>query len=635
MNPKLSDHKTDRNDDHCSNLLALYRTSLTNIVRHLPLPQILTQIITGIEVQFPQTMGAIFVMSDAGKPMEIVTAPSLPQDFLSTISTIVIDEDFVDHRCNVDSGDSSDTRASEYKKVDLGIASSVFWSQLQVLAVQHDLRIDASVPIVNVQPRLLGILVLFSQRGEASTARDGTIFTELVSLVAIAIERHQDQLKLLHAEQAARHSEVSLSRMALAIEGSATGVWDRNLQTGEIHYSSGWKALIGYADAEVSNRIEDSYLRVHPDDLAYVQASIRAHFEGKTDSYSVEHRLCCKNGSYIWVASRGKIVQRDLDGRPLHMMGTTTDITTMHVLSDRLQQSVDLVTCLTNEVPGLAYQYQRLANGTERFSYVSEGIKDIYELLPDQMSDAVALVSQLIHPEDLALYQACIAASAQNLQPLHLEFRVNLPQQGLCWRQMDARPRRLLDGGTLWHGFVTDVTEHKRIEMELQEHATIDFLTQIPNRRYFMGRMEEELARLQRAATKPSAVLMFDLDHFKNINDRHGHAAGDMVLKHFANILRDELRKNDVAGRVGGEEFAVVLSGADVEDANIFAQRVQKQLLETPVKANNQMIPVTVSIGIAMMSDTDTSPDASLSRSDMALYRAKEGGRNRITIAAQ
>lgn len=633
MNPKLSDHKTDRNDDRCQNLLALYRTSLTNIAQHLPLSQILTQIIIGIEAQYSQTMGAIFVTGDTGKPMELVTGPSLPQEFLLSVSTVVVDSSEIHASEHEFEPESKPEPKSE--SVDPRIAGSVFWSQLQVLAVRHDLRIDVSMPIVSAHHTLLGVFVLFSRRGETLPSGDRTIVAELASVLVIAIERHHDQLKLLMAEQATRHSEVSMSRMALAIEGSATGVWDRNLQTGEIHYSSGWKALIGYTDTEISNRIEDSYLRVHPDDLAYVQASIRAHFEGKTDSYAVEHRLRCKNGSYIWVASRGKIVQRDPDGRPLHMMGTTTDITTMRVLSDRLQQSVDLVTCLTNEVPGLAYQYQRSSDGAERFSYVSEGIKDIYELSPDQMSEAAALIHQLVYPDDLAAYCTSIAVSAQNLQPLHLEFRVNLPQQGLRWRQMDARPRRLPDGGTLWHGFVTDVTEHKRIQMELQEHATIDFLTQIPNRRYFMGRMEEELARLQRAATKPSAVLMFDLDHFKNINDRHGHAAGDLVLKHFANILRDELRKSDVAGRVGGEEFAVVLSGADVHDANIFAQRVQKQLLETPVNANNQMIPVTVSIGIAMMSDTDTSPDAALSRSDMALYRAKESGRNRITIAAQ
>ena len=127
--------------------------------------------------------------------------------------------------------------------------------------------------------------------------------------------------------------------LTLAIEGSGTGIWDRNVATGEIHYSPTWKAMLGYADSEISNRIEDSYTRVHPDDLALVQATIQAHFEQKTENYAVEHRLRCKDGSYKWVMSRGKVISRDSDGKPLRMTGTTTDISAMREMSERLRQT--------------------------------------------------------------------------------------------------------------------------------------------------------------------------------------------------------------------------------------------------------------------------------------------------------
>ena len=94
--------------------------------------------------------------------------------------------------------------------------------------------------------------------------------------------------------------------MALAIEGSGTGLWDRNVVTGEIRYSKAWKAMLGYKESEISNRIEESYTRVHPDDLAYVKETIQAHFDQKTESYEVEHRIRCRDGSYKWVLSRGK-----------------------------------------------------------------------------------------------------------------------------------------------------------------------------------------------------------------------------------------------------------------------------------------------------------------------------------------
>jgi diguanylate cyclase (GGDEF)-like protein len=145
-----------------------------------------------------------------------------------------------------------------------------------------------------------------------------------------------------------------------------------------------------------------------------------------------------------------------------------------------------------------------------------------------------------------------------------------------------------------------------------------------------MTQIEAELARIHRHNGKSAAVLMCDLDHFKNINDKWGHAIGDLTLKHFAEILRRQLRKTDFAGRVGGEEFAIVLHGADAAEALVFARRLQQRIADTPLLQGIQRIPLTVSIGIAIMQPDEPSVDSVLSCSDRALYRAKEGGRNRI-----
>lgn len=180
-----------------------------------------------------------------------------------------------------------------------------------------------------------------------------------------------------------------------------------------------------------------------------------------------------------------------------------------------------------------------------------------------------------------------------------------------------------------------DIAENKRLEAELIEMATTDFLTGLINRRSFMTRINGELERIKRFDIPQAAVLMLDLDHFKQINDTHGHTVGDAVLRHFAARLRDELRKIDMVGRMGGEEFAILLIGADMAAAEQFAERLRKTVATTPLLHEGQAIPVTVSIGIAALNASDSNAEAALSHADTALYEAKHRGRNRTCVYAQ
>lgn len=178
-----------------------------------------------------------------------------------------------------------------------------------------------------------------------------------------------------------------------------------------------------------------------------------------------------------------------------------------------------------------------------------------------------------------------------------------------------------------------DITERKKLESDLREQASTDALTGLPNRRHFLHRLEDELERVRRHTTREACVLMLDLDHFKRINDQYGHAAGDSLLRHFANLLRHELRATDTAGRMGGEEFAVILPGSSLQAGQGFAQRVCDKLALHPMSFGRYEVSVTVSIGIASISADDLSADAVLSRADRALYQAKDGGRNRVQLA--
>ena len=185
-----------------------------------------------------------------------------------------------------------------------------------------------------------------------------------------------------------------------------------------------------------------------------------------------------------------------------------------------------------------------------------------------------------------------------------------------------------------------DITERKLAQAALADSekkllvlATTDVLTELPNRRQFLARLTEEFARVRRFGIQRCSVLMLDLDHFKRINDAHGHAIGDAVLQHFAQLMRNAFRKIDMAARVGGEEFAVILPGSDLAAARTSAERLRELVAKTPLVQGGKTISVTVSIGVATMVPSDFEADQTLIRADEALYRAKENGRNQVKMA--
>jgi diguanylate cyclase (GGDEF)-like protein/PAS domain S-box-containing protein len=179
---------------------------------------------------------------------------------------------------------------------------------------------------------------------------------------------------------------------------------------------------------------------------------------------------------------------------------------------------------------------------------------------------------------------------------------------------------------------VEDITDRKRLQADLLEMATTDALTGLPNRRTFMSRLEEEFARVLRFGAHQVAVLMLDLDYFKRINDTHGHAAGDEVLRQVAMLIRDETRRVDLCSRLGGEEFAILLAGATLVAARDFAERLRSKIAAAAVIHDGKAIAVTASIGIAAMKTSDDAADAALLRADGALYHAKDFGRNQVKV---
>jgi diguanylate cyclase (GGDEF)-like protein len=171
-----------------------------------------------------------------------------------------------------------------------------------------------------------------------------------------------------------------------------------------------------------------------------------------------------------------------------------------------------------------------------------------------------------------------------------------------------------------------------KLNAHLDRLARIDPLTDAANRRHFHACLEAELARAGRYGRECSLVII-DIDHFKQINDRHGHAGGDDALRHFVQITREQLRTQDELGRLGGEEFAVLFPETGLESAMAVTERIRRAVEATPARFGDVRIPMTASFGVARWQSFAESADALMQRADSALYAAKSGGRNRVASA--
>ncbi len=177
------------------------------------------------------------------------------------------------------------------------------------------------------------------------------------------------------------------------------------------------------------------------------------------------------------------------------------------------------------------------------------------------------------------------------------------------------------------------ITRIMRQLTEIIRLATTDSLTNVANRRSFMERCETERLRAVRYGG-PMSMLLLDVDHFKHVNDTHGHAAGDTVLQALCETVRRSVRKSDLVGRLGGEEFAVLLPRTDLKAAAELAERIRLGVAASLVRVGAESLAVTVSVGVATMHGPTEAMDSLLRRVDVLMYQAKVGGRNRVAVEA-
>ncbi|QXI40023.1 sensor domain-containing diguanylate cyclase [Pseudomonas xantholysinigenes] len=334
--------------------------------------------------------------------------------------------------------------------------------------------------------------------------------------------------------------------------------------------------------------------------------------------------LVRKDGSHL-LANMLVTAVLDEQGLWVGYLAICIDVTERRRVHEALAARDRLLEKLSDEVPGGIYQYRLDADGHSCFPYASRGLHDIYEVDLALLHQDAAAVFERIHPDDLERVRRSVRYSAEQLTPWREEYRVCLPRAGLRWVRGEATPELGDHGCTLWHGYLTDITDLKRVEEELRTLSVTDALTGIHNRRYFQERLRGELDRAQRDGLD-LAVIMLDIDHFKRINDQFGHAVGDHVLRSLCQRIGHRLRRTDVFCRLGGEEFMVLCPGSNAGQARVLAMELWQGVRSVPVEGVGR---VTASFGVAGWRPGEGA-DALLLRADAGVYTAKQAGRDRV-----
>jgi diguanylate cyclase (GGDEF)-like protein/PAS domain S-box-containing protein len=422
--------------------------------------------------------------------------------------------------------------------------------------------------------------------------------------------------ELKKTKKALKRSE---ERFQLAVDGSRDGVWDWDLVNNLAYYSPRWKAMLGYDDNEIGADINETLDRIHPEDAHEMRISIDAYLAGEIERFEVMTRMRSRSGDYRWILTRGKALW-DRSGKALRFVGTSADLTERMEVEQQLKLGA------------------RVMESTHEGVVVTDRDATIEAVNPA----FTALTGY--PPEDVVGRNPSLLSSGRHPPEFYREMWQTLEQQG-GWKgeiwnrrrdgQLFAEALRISairdSRGEVTHyvGILSDITKEKEQQERLHHMAFHDALTGLPNRIVFNDRLGQALRQAKRHDEKV-AVLFFDLDRFKAVNDTFGHKIGDLLLQGVTERVRACLREEDTIARIGGDEFCAVVRGSEkVKEIGEVGQRIIARLNQ-PFDIEGHRCEIGCSIGISRYPADSQDQSQLIKFADEAMYRAKAGGRNRL-----
>jgi diguanylate cyclase (GGDEF)-like protein/PAS domain S-box-containing protein len=590
--------------------LALHNRILHKINQGVELPELLDELARQVEILHPRMLCSILLLDDNNQ-LRHCAAPSLPDFYNQAVDGLAIGDEV----------GSCGTAAYRGERCIIeDVQQHPFWTPFRELAKQAGVQSCWSQPIQNSHGKVLGTFAIYHTQPTTPLESEIELIESYANLAQLSIEHTQSHKALLESEQ----------RLHFVLKGSRLGFWDWKIDSHNVEIHTIEMEIFRYHCTEIQATAPQWLNFIYSDDREKVWQSIKDVLNGKRTTHEIEYRMLDNQGNIHWILDHANIVQRDVNGKPLRISGTHTDITERKLAEHQLRDSEQRLT-LCQLYGGIGTWEADLVNDRQIWSPITCKLLGFPELSAPKWADFLAV----IYPEDR---QSVIDATQAHLTDgtkYDVEYRIVNADNQLRWmRSVGNVDEPNSDGNlTYFRGIVQDITERKATEEQIKQLAYYDPLTQLPNRRLLHERLQHGIDLGERE-NKLLAVLMLDLDRFKAVNDQLGHKAGDELLQKVAIRIKAQLRKVDTVARLGGDEFVVILPDiTHYEDVERVAQIIINELSHPFQLRETDQVSIGTSIGISFYPQHGDSSEILLDRADIALYQAKDQGRGCFSIA--
>ena len=418
-------------------------------------------------------------------------------------------------------------------------------------------------------------------------------------------------------------------RLEMALDGGNLAEWHFEVDSDVLYAGDGWVRFLGHDRSPPITRGAQLNGLVHPEELPRMREALVRVLKGESPEYDIDLRIRTREGGWKWLHCRGRVTERDRDGRARRMSGIVADIDARKraeaAAAERDQRFRD--------VAAVSREYVWEADAAWRFTYLSERAESVLgfarsELLGRPLWDFVPL------GEERAMREWLAAHGGEGRPFRELVHRMMTKAGGVTWQSLSGVP--LADAEGRWTGYrgtAADVTPRKQAEARIEQLTQRDPLTGLANRALLGERVAQAILRAAHARGE-LALLAIDLDRYRLVNESLGHAAGDALLRAVAERLQNALRREDTLARLGGDDFVLLWNGVrSAEEAAALASRIVA-ILGRPFTIEGSTLHVEASVGIALYPRDGRDFGELLRNADAALYHAKSAGRGDFAFFA-